>query len=154
MVIGMIMLILLTLMVVSAINSGSVNLRIAGNMQVEDEARATAQKAIESFVSTYSNFYPTLAGPVTANYDINNDTAGTLFYSVTVAKPVCKRAAQQIPPRSVACASGVKFGLYCWDTMWEVAATSVDTRTSVSQQVVQGVAIQFPPAFNPSSVGC
>jgi Tfp pilus assembly protein PilX len=38
-VIGLIMLVLLTLMVVSAINSGTANLRIAGNMQAQDEAR-------------------------------------------------------------------------------------------------------------------
>jgi hypothetical protein len=153
MVIGLIMLLMLTLIVVSAINSGAINLRISGNMQAQDEARSAAQHALENFVSSYANFYPTPAGPITANYDVNN--AGTSFYSVTVAKPVCKRAAQQIPPRIFPdCANGVKFGLYCWDTLWEVAATSVDTRTNVSQQVVQGVKIAFPPAFVPSTVGC
>ena len=59
MVIGMIFLVLLTLLVISAVNSGSVNLRIASNMQAQDEARAVAQQALEKFVSNYSNFYPT-----------------------------------------------------------------------------------------------
>jgi hypothetical protein len=151
---GLIMLVLLTLLVLSAINSGLINLRIAHNMQAEDEARASAQQAIERFVTSYANFYPTPVAQPATGYDINND--GSPDYSVTVAAPVCKRAAQQIPPRSIACANGVKNGLFCWDTLWEVTATATDpyTNTGVKQIVTQGVAITFPPAFLPSSVGC
>jgi len=151
-VMGMIMLVLLTLLVLSAINSGTINLRIARNMQAEDEARASAQQAIEQFVSSYSNFYPTPSAKPATGYDINND--GTNDYSVTIATPVCKRSSQQIPPRSLACANGVKNGLFCVDTVWEVTATATDTNSGVSQIVTQGVAITFPPAFLPSSVGC
>jgi len=151
-VIGMIMLVMLTLLVVSAINTSTTNLKIAGNMQSEDEARAMAQQAIEQFISSYANFYPVLVGPTTTGFDINNDTNND--YSVTVARPVCKRAAQQIPPRSIDCANGAKNGIYCWDTLWEVAATAVDTKSGVSQSVVQGVSLTFAPDFNPASVGC
>ena len=49
---GMIMLVLLTLFVLSAINSGTINLRISGNTQAQDEARAAAQQAIEQVVSS------------------------------------------------------------------------------------------------------
>ena len=152
MVIGMIMLVLLTLLVVSAINTSTTNLKVAGNMQSEDEARAMAQQAIEQFISSYGNFYPVVLGPTTTGFDVNNDA--TNDYSVTVAKPVCKRAAQQIPPRSIDCANGAKNGIYCWDTLWEVAATAVDTKSGVSQSVVQGVSLTFAPDFNPASVGC
>ena len=151
-VIGMIMLVLLTLLVVSAINTSTTNLKVAGNMQSEDEARAMAQQAIEQFISSYGNFYPVVLGPTTTPFDVNNDA--TSDYSVTVAKPVCKRAAQQIPPRSIDCANGAKNGIYCWDTLWEVAATAVDTKSGVSQSVVQGVSLTFAPDFNPASVGC
>lgn len=158
-VIGMIMLVLLTLLVVSAINTGTVNLRISGNMQSEDEARAMAQQAIEQFISSYANFYPTVAGPITNGYDVNNDTNAD--YSVTVARPVCKRAAQQVPPRpsnipghELDCANGAKNGIYCWDTLWEVSATATDARSGASQSVVQGVSLTFAPDFNPASVGC
>src|SRR4029078_8014552 len=90
MVIGMIMLVLITLLVVSAINSGSVNLRIAGNMQAEEGARALAQQAIEQFIGVYTNFYPTPTAmnpttPTTPNFDINND--GTSEYVVSIAEP-------------------------------------------------------------------
>jgi hypothetical protein len=121
-------------------------------MQSEDEARAMAQQAIEQFISSYGNFYPVVLGPTTTGFDVNNDA--TNDYSVTVAKPVCKRAAQQIPPRSIDCANGAKNGIYCWDTLWEVAATAVDTKSGVSQSVVQGVSLTFAPDFNPASVGC
>ena len=151
-VIGMIMLVLLTLLVVSAINTSTTNLKIAGNMQSEDEARAMAQQAIEKFISVYGNFYPVVLGPTTNPFNVNNDA--TNDYSVTVAKPVCKRATQQIPPRSIDCANGAKNGIYCWDTLWEVAATAVDTKSGVSQSVVQGVSLTFAPDFNPASVGC
>ena len=161
-VIGLIMLVLLTLMVLSAVNSGTVNLRIAGNMRAEDEARGAAQQAIENFISSYSNFcvsvppapctLPSPAGKPATGYDVNN--AGTTEYTVTVAAPVCKRASPQIPGRSIACVNGAKAGLFCWDTAWEVTATAIDSKTGVSQAVTQGVAIPFPPGFTPSTVGC
>lgn len=152
MVIGMIMLVLLTLLVISAINSSSVNLRITANMQAQDEARAVAAQAIEKFVSNYTNFYPTPQAYPNVDYDINNDT--TADFKVSVAAPVCKGAAHQIPGRSIDCENGVKSGLYCWDTLWEVSATASDTKTGVSQKVTQGFALTFSPVFIPSSAGC
>jgi hypothetical protein len=151
-VIGMIMLVLLTLLVISAVNSGSINLRITSNMQAQDEARAVAQQAIEKFVGNYANFYPTPASYPNVDYDINNDSAPD--FKVSVAAPVCKGAAHQIPGRSIDCENGVKSGLYCWDTMWEVTATASDTKTGVSQKVTQGFALTFSPVFIPSSAGC
>ena len=51
-IVGLIMLIALTLLVVSAIRSGTTNLRIAGNTQIQEEAKAAAQQAIEQYIST------------------------------------------------------------------------------------------------------
>jgi hypothetical protein len=101
----MIMLVLLTLLVISAVNSGSINLRITSNMQAQDEARAVAQQAIEKFVGNYANFYPTPASYPNVDYDINNDSAPD--FKVSVAAPVCKGAAHQIPGRSIDCENGV-----------------------------------------------
>jgi Tfp pilus assembly protein PilX len=147
--ISMIMLVLLTLFVLSAINSGLINLRIAGNTQAQDEARAAAQQAIESVVSSYANFYPTPVAAVTTNISINNDSSGN--YSVTRTVPVCKSARQQIPARMISCVNGFRAPLYCWDTLWEVSATATNTKTGVSQSVTQGVKIVFPPQFDPAS---
>lgn len=152
MLVSIIMLVLLTLFVLSAISSSTINLRIAGNTQAQDEARAAGQQAIERFVSAYANFFPTpLAKPATG-YDINND--GTSDYSVVIAAPACRSARRQVPPRTLDCANGVRSGVYCWDTQWDVTATASDTRTGTSQVVTQGVAIAFPPAFVPSTAGC
>ena len=151
-IIALIMLVMLTLMVVSAINSGMINLRIAGNMQAEDVARAAAQQAIENLISSFANFYPTPVAASTTGYDINN--AGTTKYLVTVERPACKSASKQFPGRSVDCINGAKAGLFCWDTLWEVRATAADASSGVSQTVVQGVAISFDPTFLPSTAGC
>ena len=82
MVIGMIMLVLLTLLVVSAINSSSVNLRITGNMQAQDEARAMAQQAIERVLGVKANFYPTPTAQAATNYYADNNSSGNAVYSV------------------------------------------------------------------------
>jgi len=151
-VIGMIMLVLLTIIVISAVNSGMMGLRIAGNVQAQDEARALAQQAIEKHISNYANFYPTPMGVASTGYDIDNNGAND--YNVVVATPVCKRAAQQIPPKTLQCASGVKSGVYCWDVLWEVKASATDSKSGASQIVTQGVSITSPPDFQPSTVGC
>lgn len=151
--VSLIMLVLITLFALSAINSSTMNLRIAGNMQSQDEARTAAQQAIEQFITSYSNFYPTPPTASTSvNIDINND--GSTDYVVSIAKPICKRASVQIPARSTACANGARSGLYCWDTVWEVQATATEAKTGTSQSVAQGVSISFDPTFLPSSVGC
>ena len=153
-IVSVIMLLVLTMFVISAINSGTINLRIAGNAQAQAEARAAAQRALEVLISSSTNFYPTRAPASTAAYSINNDSSTGLTgdYSVAVSQPVCKRAAQQIPAKSLTCANGAKAGLFCWDTVWEVSATA--SRGGTSQTVTQGVSIVFSPTFVPSSVGC
>jgi Tfp pilus assembly protein PilX len=151
-IVSLIMLTLLTLFVISAINSGTINLRIAGNTQAQDEARAAAQQAIEDMVSSITNFYPTPLAAHTATKSVNNDTSGN--YAVAVTKPVCKGATQEVGAavKTVDCANGAKAGLFCWDTLWEVSATA--TRGGTSQSVTQGVLISFPPSFIPSTAGC
>jgi hypothetical protein len=151
-VIGMIFLVLLTLLVISAINSSSINLRIVGNMQAQDEARAVAQQAIERYAEDFTNFYPLPKAIASTGYDINNDT--TSDYSVTIAAPVCRSASRQIVARSPECAAGIKGGTFCWDTLWDVTAVATDGKSGVSQTVTQGVAIPFDPTFYPPSAGC
>src|SRR5690349_9013522 len=94
-IVSLIMLTLLTLFVLSAINSGTINLRIAANTQARDEARAAAQKGIEALLSSKTNFYPTATG-WSGTLSVNNDSGGTGNYSVVVATPQCMHAAKQI----------------------------------------------------------
>jgi Tfp pilus assembly protein PilX len=115
MVIGMIMLVLLTLLVVSAINSSSVNLRITGNMQAQDEARAMAQQAIERVLGVKANFYPTPTAQAATNYYADNNTSGNAVYSVAVSAPVCKGG--EAFPGHTRHINGRAPGS-CWDTLW------------------------------------
>jgi Tfp pilus assembly protein PilX len=48
----LIMLVLLTLFAVSALNTGTTNLKVVGNMQARNEATNAAQQAIETVLST------------------------------------------------------------------------------------------------------
>ena len=130
-IISLIMLTLLTLFVLSAINSGTVNLRIAGNTQMQDEARAAAQRGIEQVVSSYANFDPTPTGLVATPISINNDTLNNSGnYSVTVQAPVCLRSAVQTKPKTTDCLNGIKSGVTCTDTVWAVRG-SVTVRVTV-----------------------
>ena len=152
-VVGLIMLVLLTLFVLSAVNSGLINLRIAGNSQARDEARAAAQQGIEQVISSFLNFDPVPLAAATANQSINNDTSGN--YSVAVSSPRCKLATLQIPPKTLDCANGIGAGVFCLDTLWEITAVATDTRTGASHTVTQGVAITFAPGTTPAAVsGC
>ncbi|OIR03324.1 hypothetical protein GALL_145960 [mine drainage metagenome] len=82
--VALVMLVVLTLLVISAIRSSTTNLRIAGNMQTQSENTAAAQQAIEQVIS--GNFTSNPASSV-VTVDINN--SGTPEYTATVAQPLC-----------------------------------------------------------------
>lgn len=82
--VALVMLVVLTLLVVSAIRSSTTNLRIAGNMQMQGEATASAQQAIEQVIS--GNF---TANPVSAVIPVDINNSGTPQYSANVVKPAC-----------------------------------------------------------------
>jgi len=81
---ALIMLIVLTLLVVSGIRSNTSNLRIAGNMQIQEEAVATAQQAVEEVLNTNFTFAP--ASSVVA-VDIDNN--GSTDYTAAIDVPTC-----------------------------------------------------------------
>lgn len=85
--VSMIMLIVLTLLVVSAIRFGNVNLRIANNTQVKSEAAAAANVALEQVLDT---------AKAAANLDAVNVggksytvKTGGATYTVNTSKPTC-----------------------------------------------------------------
>ncbi|WP_019449181.1 PilX N-terminal domain-containing pilus assembly protein [Cupriavidus sp. BIS7] len=135
-VVGLVMLLVLTLLVVSAVRMGNSSLRVVGNHQVRAEATAAAQQAIEKIVSSSANFYTPVAQ--TFNIDINND--GVADYTVQTASPVCL---QMLP------ADGYSYDFAAsapQDTYWDVAATATDNRGSgVSVTVHQGVKVRMDP---------
>lgn len=135
-VVGLIMLVVLTLLVVSAVRLGSAGLRIAGNYQAKTEATAAAQQAIEQVVGSSANFYN--PAPKSVDIDINND--GVADYTVQVSAPACMQMLS---------ADGYSYDFAAsapQDLYWDITAVATDKRgTGVTVTVHQGVKVRMDP---------
>jgi len=118
-VIGMIMLVLITLMLITALNLSTTNFKSVGNMQFHEEAIAAANQAIEQVISSAFTTAPTAED---INVDIDNDTVTD--YVVHIAQPQCVLATQAfgadpssltLPPSMSAAST--------WNTVWDIDAT-------------------------------
>ena len=159
-VVGLIMLIVLTMLVLSAMRSGTTNLKVVGNMQVSAEAGAAAQQAIEQIIST--NF--TLAPPAqqTITVDLNGD--GSVTYPVVVATPSCNstkdlknsdldaNVAEDLvcmgsgTPQNTGIISSSGTGgtvqSWCAKQQWDVQADVTDTNSGAKVTHHQGVSLR------------
>ncbi|ADE12391.1 PilX N-terminal domain-containing pilus assembly protein [Sideroxydans lithotrophicus] len=161
--VALVMLVVLTLLVVSAIRSSTTNLRVAGNMQMQGEATASAQQAIEQVIS--GNF---TANPVSAVIPVDINNSGTPQYTAAVSKPACTGSVPLMNssldmnnPNDVPCfssstasntgiisTSGVQATSgqsWCFAQQWDIPAeaTSV-TGTGADVTVHQGVSLRVP----------
>ena len=170
-VIGLIMLVLLTLLAMTALNLGKSSLQIVGNMQLRKQVIAAAQEAIDDAISTTRLFLSPgaiylnpCAGPNTKCIDIDGD--GTPDVTVALKPtPTCvkaqiiKNAAVNLnlnDPNDQACVLGTNqsFGVagagvansLCSDTMWQVRAEATDNVTQAKIDVTQGVAVRVATA--------
>jgi Tfp pilus assembly protein PilX len=162
-IVGLVMLVVLTLLVISAIRSGNTNLRIVGNMQMQEEASVAAIQATEQVISTADFTLNPGVSQVVA-IDINMD--GTTDYSASVT-PVCTGSialtnavldpanAADAPCISSATAqntglmvSGVPAAAtgtsWCYAQQWELTANVSDPRTGATAETVQGVFMRVP----------
>lgn len=130
---SLVMLIVLSLLTVSAIRMSSSNLKVVGNMQVKKEAIAAAQQAIENAISSANGFYAPAAQNVSV--DINND--GIADYTVVLSAPTCQMSAP------VAGYSYANAGIAPQTTYWDVKAVATDTRTGASATIHQGVKVNL-----------
>lgn len=163
-VVGLVMLVVLTLLVVSAIRSSNINMRISGNMQAQEETSAAAQQAIEQVISTNFTASPTSQ---VISVDINND--GTTDYTANVPVPTCTGSLSLVNadlnpnnPSDASCISsgtaqntgmmvsgaagaGTLLGTsWCYLQQWEVRAQVNDARTGATMTNVQGVSMRVP----------
>lgn len=121
-IIGLIMLVLITLMVVSAFTLSGSNLKSVGNMQFRNEAIAAANVAIERVISTD---FTTAPADSSSAVDIDND--GTIDYNIDVLSPTCikSKPIYTLPntdPDYVTCKTSGGTPL-CYDTVWDISAT-------------------------------
>ena len=125
---ALIMLIVLTLLVVSGIRSSSTNLRIAGNMQMQEAAAAAAQQAIENVLSAT----PFVTTPQTVgNFTVRIDSATCLSATAVPA------TAAGLPQ---ACQADAGTSI-CYQTTWEITATATDPNTGATAVISQGVSM-------------
>jgi Tfp pilus assembly protein PilX len=165
-VVALIMLVLLTLFALSAMNTGTNNLKIVGNMQSRAEAMSAAQEAVETVISTplfISNPANAVLNPCgaanTLCTDINGD--GTTDYT-TVLNPQPACVAKQVIQVSslnlassddVGCTAGQAqtFGVsgantgdsLCANTVWEISAETTSALSGAQAGVTQGIGVRI-----------
>lgn len=135
-IVGLIMLVLITLMVISAFTLSGSNLKSVGNMQFRNEAIAAANVAIERVLSTD---FTTAPAASTQLVDIDNN--GTTDYTVNVLKPACYKSVglTSLPatdPDAIKCKTGSGGAILCYDTMWEISATVSPTGAAAATGAV------------------
>jgi hypothetical protein len=158
-VIVLVMLVVVSLLVASAIRFSTINLKISGNVQSETEASAAAQVAVENTVRTMvaTTNISTIAAQPAASVSTGGQT-----YTVNVAKPLCVftkniNTASLDPTKAAdrACfeATDTEKQLLatgnlsttpsaCKDQQWDVAASVDDTRSGAKVTILQGVAMR------------
>jgi hypothetical protein len=121
-VVSLIMLVLITLLVITALNLGSLGFRSVSNTQFRDEAIAAANVAIQQVIS--SPFY---LEPEEADEDINVDldnSGGDPDYVVSIGVPECifvseasegKASSIKLPPTMTSGST--------WNSVWDIEAT-------------------------------
>lgn len=158
-VIALVMLVVLTLLVVSAIRFSSINLKIAGNVQSETEASAATQVAVESTLKQI------VASPnisaITAQPTVSVSTGGQT-YTVKVDKPNCifsknvpttdldpTKAADQVcfegsDSDKLITATGTLSAApsACKDQQWDVTASVADSNSGAGVTMLQGASVR------------
>lgn len=134
-VVSMIMLVVLTLLVVSAIRFSNTNLKTVANMQYKNETTAAAQKVIEVVMSDLGKF--TSPTDTTLTVNINNAN-----YLVTAFAPVCLLSVP-VPGYSAAFAASAPH-----ETYWDIKSLVTDARTGATSTVHQGVRVRLDSTAN------
>lgn len=165
-IVGLIMLILMTLIALSAIRLSNTNLRIVGNEQFRNEAQAAAEYALDTAANS--------ATFASANTTTTTVSVGLADYTVTVNKPDCKRyrtipkaelvtsssgipviAEGDVPcftgssssPLTIVNASalgGSAGESLCAGTLWEVQSTAIPTdATGTTVAVSEGIEVRM-----------
>jgi Tfp pilus assembly protein PilX len=143
-VVGLIMLVLITLMLITALNLGTTNFRAMSNMQFRSEAIAAANSAIETVMS--SDF---TAAPAAQTVEVDFDNDDVPEYAVQIAEPQCIYAAQAFgaDPSSLSLPASMSVAS-TWNTVWDLDASvnEADNAGGASVRVRAGVRVLLPEA--------
>ncbi|MBC7618852.1 MAG: pilus assembly PilX N-terminal domain-containing protein [Candidatus Saccharibacteria bacterium] len=137
-IVGLIMLVLITLIVLSAFTFSLSNLKSVGNMQVREEAIAAANLAIEQVIASPFTDAPTAQE---INVDINKD--GTTDFVVKVEAPTCIKALIASSPGNTQIGFNTGGGGSTWDTEWDINSRATDAASGASVQIRQGIRVRL-----------
>lgn len=153
--IALVMLVMITLLVVSAFRVSTTNLKVVSSMQGQQESIVAGQSAIDLTLSSAKfTEEPTFVGATPVNVDVNGDGTPDYVVSLNNPKPTCLKARATLPqdldlsnPNDKPCLGSARIGAgsmtsFCTDTVWEVTATTKDTITSAETTIRQGVALR------------
>jgi Tfp pilus assembly protein PilX len=140
------MLMIMTLLAISAIKMGTVTLRTINNLQIRSEAMSAAQDALDQVMNT--NFTDNIAGTA-GTKTVVKDAGKT--YNVTVATP-CIR--QVTPIMNTVLDISNSDDLKCYDaisnpvsacstTVWEITSTVNDGWFGTNVSITQGTGIRM-----------
>ena len=118
-VVGLIMLVLVTVMLISALVMSTSGFRSVSNMQFREEAIAAANRAIDQVISS-----PFMLTPEAETISVDIDNDGDEDYSVDIDEPVCISATQAFgaDPSSLAVSPSLTVAS-TWNTVWDIRAT-------------------------------
>jgi len=150
--VAMIILVMITLLAVSAYKVSNTNLRTVGSMQGRQEGLSSAQAVIEQVLSSLQ--FTRAPAAVAASHwgvDINGD--GLEDFTVQLSpQPKCIRIAPVVigatpqaadyPCIGSAVLGKAHLSSYCADTIWEITATTTDRLTAANTTIRQGVAVR------------
>lgn len=141
-VVGLIMLVSITLLMISAFSLSGGNLKAVSNMQFRNEAIAAANMAIEqtiniNFVAIDPTNYP-------ETIDIDIDQNNTTDYVVSIKAPLCIKAT--LAPVNPLALSGINSNVTNssdYLTLWEIEATAQNQATGALVVAKQGISKQL-----------
>jgi len=153
-ILSLIMLVVLTLLAVSAIRLSTVNLRTVANAQARSEAMSAAQRTIDCVLSSnFAENVTSITGIVTgpcAHPSASPIIEGGKNYTVVIATPCLARSA---PVLNIAlditnaaektCQKGASAYSQCSDTIWQIRATSTSGWFGASVAITQGIGIRM-----------
>lgn len=158
-VIALVMLVLMTLLAVSAINLSTGNLKMIGNMQYQQEASSAAQAAVNQVLSRASYLTQPASTPNSITVSVNGHD-----YAVQVSRPCLKSAAvitigelSNLPPAEAArCRTSNSItnpGILgqnpggmpsdCSRVVWEIKASVNDASTNAQAEIVEGASMRM-----------
>lgn len=148
-IVTLIMLIMLMLLAVASINMSTTNLKIVGNMQLQQEATAAAQSAIDQVFSSGKN----LSEPLTAPSSIDVGTQTVALSRPCLVTSVSLLNSDLTNPPTVEdqkCMTSSKYDPMmpnaltdCAKVTFEVTANVTDQTTGARMTLTQGVSMRM-----------